>query len=276
MSALRYLPSALRSSTDLFKGLEWKAALRRSDAPLVKNVSQIEALGNGRVEAVRYRSKTGWSTQATETLLVHEGVVPQIHAALSLDCEIEWSQAQDCFLPVLDDWGESSRPDLFITGDGAGIAGAKAAELRGQLAGIRVAAKLGRIHDDAAAIAADPIRRKLTRELAIRPFLDAMFKPRREVFAPADATIVCRCEEVTAGEIRNLANVGRPGPGQMKTATRVGMGPCQGRQCGYSVVRILADAQQRAPSDVGFFHVRPPLKPVTIGELASLNEQIVL
>jgi hypothetical protein len=86
---------------------------------------------------------------------------------------------------------------------------------------------------------------------------------------------VCRCEEITAGEIRALATIGRPGPNQIKASTRAGMGPCQGRQCGYTVTRIIGAAQNRLPSDVGFFHIRPPLKPVTLGELASLDVPVL-
>ena len=134
-----------------------------------------------------------------------------------------------------------------------------------------MAETLGRLSREAMEVAAHQVRGKLNRELAIRPFLDEMFRPRPEIFAPSDATIICRCEEVTAGAVRALANVGRPGPSQLKTATRMGMGPCQGRQCGYTLTRILAEAQKRPPADVGFFHVRPPLKPVSIGELACLH-----
>jgi NADPH-dependent 2,4-dienoyl-CoA reductase/sulfur reductase-like enzyme len=166
--------------------------------------------------------------------------------------------------------------DLFIAGDGAGIAGAKAAQLRGELAALRVAVKLGRTSEDAAALTARPIRRKLGRELTLRPFLDALFRPRPQIFAPTDETIVCRCEEITAGKIRALATVGRPGPNQIKAATRAGMGPCQGRQCGYTVTRILGASQNRPPSEVGFFHIRPPLKPVTLGELASLDQSVTV
>jgi hypothetical protein len=49
------------------------------------------------------------------------------------------------------------------------------------------------------------------------------------------------------------------------------MGPCQGRQCGYSVNRLLSQEYGIDPAQVGFFRIRPPLKPVTLGELASLN-----
>jgi NADPH-dependent 2,4-dienoyl-CoA reductase/sulfur reductase-like enzyme len=272
-SALRYFPGALRASSDLLKGLEWSAAVKKGCGLFVKGVTEIEAIGKERVEGVRYRTHKGSMAEIeTNLLLVHEGVVPHIHAALSVDCAVAWSSAQDCFVPVVDEWGESSQSNLYIAGDGAGIAGAKAAVLRGELAGLRVAAKRGGLNEDDAHFVGRRARRKLARELAIRPFLDAMFKPRREIFAPADRTIVCRCEEITAGDVRQLANVGRPGPSQMKTATRAGMGPCQGRQCGYTITRLLADCQHREPADVGFFHIRPPLKPVTVGELASLAQ----
>ena len=107
----------------------------------------------------------------------------------------------------------------------------------------------------------------------MRPFLDALYAPRPQLYAPPDETLVCRCEEVTAGELRARAVEGRPGPNQLKAFTRAGMGPCQGRQCGYSMAHIVAAAQGRSVEEVGFYRIRPPLKPVTLGELASLDEQ---
>lgn len=272
-TALRHLPGALRTPSHLVKGLIWKARLLTRNVPVIRGVLELEALGKERIEALRYVTKDGvTATTATNVLLVHEGVVPSLHTALSLDCKVAWDSNQDCYAPVVDAWGESSRADLFIVGDGAGIAGAKAAQLRGGLAALRIAVKLGRTGEHAVATTSRELRRKLDRELAGRPFLDALFRPREQVFAPADRTIVCRCEEITAGEIRALATVGCPGPNQIKAATRAGMGPCQGRQCGYTVTRILSSAQNRPPSEVGFFHIRPPLKPVTLRELASLNQ----
>jgi NADPH-dependent 2,4-dienoyl-CoA reductase/sulfur reductase-like enzyme len=272
-TALRHLPRALRAPGDLAKGLGWAATLRARRTPVVKDVIEIEALGEERIQALRYRTRNGaTATVETNTLLVHEGVVPNLHAALSLDCAVAWNPVQECYAPIVDRWGESSQADLFIAGDGAGIGGARAARLRGELAALRVAVKLGRTSEDAAALAARPIRRMLDRALAVRPFLDVLFRPRPQVFAPVDETIVCRCEEVTAGEVRACASVGQLGPTQIKAATRAGMGPCQGRQCGYTVTRILSAVQNRPPSEVGFFHIRPPLKPVTLGELASLDQ----
>jgi NADPH-dependent 2,4-dienoyl-CoA reductase/sulfur reductase-like enzyme len=248
------------------------AALRSGSTPVIGNVVDLEAAGRDRIERLSFRTEGGaMRTVEADTLLVHEGIVPNLHPALSLDCAIAWNSSQDCFAPVLDSWGESSQSGLFIAGDGAGIAGAKAALLRGELAALRVAARLGRLPDETGAAIAQGLRRKLRRELAPRPFLDALFRPRPQVFVPADHTIVCRCEEITAGEIRAVGEVGCPGPNQAKAATRAGMGPCQGRQCAYTLTRLLAAVQHRSPSDVGFFHVRPPLKPVTLGELAALD-----
>lgn len=272
--ALRHLPGALRGYRDLMKGLAWSAQLRIGATPVIR-VTDVEAVGRDRIEALRYRTAAGTTKQVpAETLLVHEGVVPNVHAAMSLDCAVMWNAAQDCYAPVLDSWGETSQAGLFVAGDGAGIGGAKAASLRGELAGLRVAVKLGRVREDLAGPRGKAVRRKLGRALAVRPFLDALFRPRPQIFAPAADTIICRCEEVTAREIRELAALGRPGPNQVKAATRTGMGPCQGRQCGYTVTRILADEQGRSPDAVGYFHIRPPLKPVTLSELASLHDPV--
>lgn len=271
-SAVRHLPGALRSWSDIAKGLGWMRFLRRSGTPIVRGVAEIEAHGTDRIETLRYiTSKGAEATVSATGLLVHEGVVPNLHGALSLDCAVRWNNAQDCFVPDLDEWGETSRANVFIAGDGAGIAGAKAAVFRGEIAALRIAERLGKISSLMASTEVHPVRWKLARELAARPFLDAMFRPRPEIFDPVDGAIICRCEEVTAGTVRALARTGRLGPNQIKTATRVGMGPCQGRQCGYSLTRILATVQNRSPAEVGFLHVRPPLKPVTLGELASLD-----
>jgi thioredoxin reductase len=273
-AALPHLPKALRAVGDLWKGFAWKTALRTSGVQVIRHVVDVAAIGKDQIEAVRYRTADGReATIPAELLLVHEGVVPNIHAPLALGCTVEWRDDQDCYAPVLDTWGETSQANLFVAGDGAGIAGAVAAQLRGELAGLRVAERLGRTNAASSAQEAQPLLRRLGRELSLRPFLDALFKPRANIFVPADDTIVCRCEEITARDVRAMVAIGEPGANQVKAFTRAGMGPCQGRQCGYTVTRILAEAEKRAPADVGYYRVRPPLKPITLGELAALEQE---
>lgn len=273
-AALRHLPQGLGRLGDLIKGLSWSLALRRAGFPIIRHVTELRADGDGRLQRLRYRTQDGREAEVpAEVLLVHEGVVPNIHAPLALGCAVSWHAGQQCYIPVLDAWGESSQANIFVAGDGAGIGGAEAAEPRGRLAALRVATKLGRLDGATAETAAAPERSTLSSALALRPFLDALYAPRPQLYAPPDETLVCRCEEVTAGELRARAVEGQPGPNQLKAFTRAGMGPCQGRQCGYSMAHIVAAAQGRPVEEVGFYRIRPPLKPVTLGELASLDEQ---
>ena len=99
--------------------------------------------------------------------------------------------------------------------------------------------------------------------------LDALYAPRDEILRPADAVVVCRCEEVTAGAVRDVVRQGCLGPNQAKAFLRSGMGPCQGRLCGPVVSELIADARGVSPGDVGYYRIRPPLKPITVGELQA-------
>ncbi len=272
-SAISKLPAALLGGArDLLKGLGWLATLRRR-APFVRGVSNLEAIGDEQLEQIRYTSADGKVIEANaRLLLVHEGVVPTIHPTLSLGCRHAWNANQDSFAPELDEWGETSEANIFVAGDGAGIGGAVAACLRGELSALGIAIKSGKLTKENAAAVAGPTRAKLARALATRPFLDKLYRPRPAVFVPPDQTIACRCEEVRVSSIKEQAASNRPGPNQVKAFTRAGMGPCQGRQCNYTVAHVLAAAEGRQVPDVGLYRVRPPIKPVTMGELAALDK----
>ena len=269
---LAHLPGALPGWRDLRKGAAWMREVRRAGVPIVRHADGFAVSGEGRVQSLSYVGADGVrQTVSTGLVLVHEGVVPSIHMTQAIGCRHVWLDAQACLVPEVDAWGETSEAGIFVAGDGSGIGGARAACVRGELAALGVARRAGRLDEAQAEREAAPLRRRLAAELSTRPLLDAMYPPRASAFDPADETVVCRCEELTAGDIRRAAQAGRPGPNQIKSITRAGMGPCQGRQCGYTVAHILAKAQQRPVSAVGFYRIRPPLKPLTLGELASLD-----
>ena len=270
LRALPHLRSALRGWADLRKGLAWLRALKAGGLHIEKHVTDLVATGTERLEALRYRTADGRAHRVdAEVLLLHEGVVPSIHGTLSVDCAHVWDDAQAALRPTVDEWGMTSVEGLYVAGDGAGIAGVRAALARGRLAAQGIAARLGR---GAGASEIADARAELRAASASRGFLDAVFPaPGSSVDIP-DEAIVCRCEELTAGEIRAAARIHRGGPNQVKAVTRCGMGPCQGRQCGYTVNRILASAYGQSQAKVGFFRIRPPLKPVTLQELAALEE----
>ena len=105
-----------------------------------------------------------------------------------------------------------------------------------------------------------------------RRFLDRLYRPAKAMRIPEGNTIVCRCEEVTAQQIVDTVKLGCPGPNQMKAFLRCGMGPCQGRMCGLTVVELIAHARGVSPRDVGYYRLRFPIKPLTLGELATLPQ----
>ncbi|MBB3947428.1 MULTISPECIES: NAD(P)/FAD-dependent oxidoreductase [Rhizobium/Agrobacterium group] len=273
-SALPDLFSALKSAPmDILKGVGWLQSIKRR-VQYIQHVAEIEATGKESLERLRYVTASGQSaTVDAKLLLVHEGIVPTIHPTLALGCRHVWNADQDSFAPELDSWGETSEANIFVAGDGAGIGGAKAACLRGVLTGLQIVFKSGRVSQLEATLQAEPTRKRLRQALATRPFLDKLYRPRPSIFVPPDHTIACRCEEVSVASVRAQLTSGRPGPNQIKAFTRAGMGPCQGRQCGYTIARVLADAEGRAAPDVGLYRVRPPLKPVTLSELAALDSQ---
>ena len=158
-----------------------------------------------------------------------------------------------------------------MAGDCAGIGGALVAERKGVLAGLDAAARLGSV-DRATRdrLSREPIE-TLRRLAGLRRFLDTLFAPPAAFLDPGDDVTVCRCECVSAGELREAARQGGMGPNQVKAFTRAGMGPCQGRMCGPTVSHVLAGVLGRPVSEVGAFRVRPPLKPLTVGQLADLE-----
>ena len=270
--ALRHVGGALRGWPYMAKGLKMLAEIKRAKVPSFTGATQIAVEGEGKAEAVTFTHKGGRRRIACETVFLHHGVVPNTQAARSLGIGHHWDAAQSAFVPELDAWGQSDVAEVFIAGDGAGIGGAKLAEHAGRLVALKIAQNAGHLSTQVCNRLAAPLRRAVTRERAARPFLNAAYPPYAAALNPANSTVICRCEEVTAGDIRSYAKLGCLGPNQTKAFGRAGMGPCQGRYCGLTVTALLADANGQSPNETGYYRIRPPLKPVTLGELAAMDD----
>jgi NADPH-dependent 2,4-dienoyl-CoA reductase/sulfur reductase-like enzyme len=266
--ALRHAPAFVLSPY-FAKGLELVRTVRRS-VRVVEFVSEFAIEGVAAAHAVRFRAGNREETLPADHVLLHQGVVPDVNLAGASGCALAWNELRACFAPVVDAWGGTSVPGLFIAGDGAGIAGAVAAEARGRLAALAAANAVGRIDGAARDRAARPPLRELARSLRGRRFLDVLYRPPDVFRVPSGAALACRCEEIPAAAIEQLAREGCAGPNQMKAYTRCGMGACQGRFCGLTVTELMAQAQRRRPADMGGLRARFPAKPVTLGELAAL------
>jgi NADPH-dependent 2,4-dienoyl-CoA reductase/sulfur reductase-like enzyme len=268
LAAARQLDKVWPGRRILAKGLGLIFAVRRAGVPVRRGVRGLRAIGQRSLERVAWDG----GELAADHLFLHEGVIPNVQVSLALQLRHEWDESQLCWRPALDPWGQTSLPNIIIAGDGGGIAGAEAAALSGRLAALDAAARLGHIGEPERDRRAVPIRAALDRERALRPFLDRLYRPAASVLVPAeDATIACRCEEVSVGRIRGAARLGAQGPNQLKAFTRCGMGPCQGRICGPIVSAVIADALGKPIAEIGTYRPRAPFKPITVGALADLD-----
>ncbi|MGI4984683.1 MAG: NAD(P)/FAD-dependent oxidoreductase, partial [Janthinobacterium lividum] len=267
--ALPHLPGALRALEQLRKGLGMMRTVRRAGIPIHRGAHDVAVQGATHAEGLRFRVGKDTITLATSQVLLHQGVIPATNLGRASGCAHHWNDTQACWQPTVDGAGRSSVAHVWIAGDGAGIGGAALAQIAGERAALDIAMMLGRSDVGLRAREGAAVRRRAARHAALRPLLDVLYTPPQTVRLPADDVIVCRCEEVSAGEIRRIARLGCTGPNQMKAFSRCGMGPCQGRQCGTLVTELLAHTQGRPPADVGYYRIRAPVKPVTVAEIAA-------
>ncbi len=270
--AASLIGDALAGFAEIRKGLGWLREVKRAGVPVIDRVTDLRITGSEQFEAVTYRRRGQESRVDGGLLALHEGVVPNHQLAAAAGCELHWNDLQCCWSPITDDWGGTSQDRVLVAGDCAGIGGAYAAAHQGSIAALEAARREGRIDQAERDRRAAGDHSGLARWQRLRRFLDTLYRPSDDILAPPDdATVVCRCEEVTAGELRHVAAQGCPGPNQAKSFTRAGMGPCQGRMCHLAVSSVLAKARGVGVAEVGTYRVRPPVKPINVGQLAALE-----
>jgi NADPH-dependent 2,4-dienoyl-CoA reductase/sulfur reductase-like enzyme len=264
------LPALLGAVQAVGKGLAWGRAIAAAGVPWSR-AGELRAIAgdDGRLARIAFRDDHGAHEEPANLLLLHDGVVPNTQVTRALNLVHHYDPRQRCWVPRLDPMGRSSDARILVAGDGGGILGAEAALISGRLAVIAAAADLGRVAQAAAAKRAAPLLKRRLAHEKFRAVLDKLYPPRLP--PDDDATIVCRCEEVTVGQVREAARLGCLGLNQMKSFTRCGMGPCQGRLCAITAAEVLAEARDVPPWEVEPYRGRFPIKPITLGELAALH-----
>lgn len=270
-SAIKYLPRALLAHRYLRKGLSYEWDLKRAGIKIIRNVTELRALGEDNLEKVEFCAKGQKHQLQTQHLLVHFGVIPVNQLSQVAGCQHHWDDSQQCWRPTTDEWGQTNIKGMSISGDGASIAGGKSAEYAGNLAAIHALFELGMLDHSKRDKLAKPYQKMLNADRRIRPFLEAYFRLPATMLAVKDEhTIVCRCEEVTAGQIRQAVQAGHTDNNQVKFLTRCGMGPCQGRQCSPAVGHIVASTNGTSIEQSGYYRARPPVNTLSLQELACL------
>lgn len=258
----------------------WRG-LRRARIPLHFNYTVFEAHGREEVDAVTYGpiDPVTWRPQReriqrvdVDLLVVGFGLVPNTALTELAGCRHDYVHQVGGWIPVRTSHMETSVPGVFAVGDGAGVAGALVAIEEGRIAGITAAERAGVLSAAEADRRRAPALQRLRSLARVRDLLDEFSRLRpglSELATPA--TLACRCEEVSLAEVDDALQQGARDLQAVKLFTRLGMGPCQGRNCGPSMAMHLANKLDRAPVEAGRINPRPPLKPVTLGAMARLD-----
>jgi len=268
LSALAFAPLALLQPDMLAMGLKWLREIRQK-VEVITNVEGVEIVGQSQVEALSYTTSSGKKIDLpAKHVFLHQGVIPNINLSMATGLEHRWDQKAHYWRPVTDATGKSSDEQIYIVGDGSGVGGAKAAAITGKLSASAIVAQYGKPR----LIAQLYYKLRHLHYLSIRPFLDRLYLPEVQFRLPQnDETIICRCEAVTKADITAALGSGATGPNQLKAFSRAGMGRCQGRTCGLMVQEMIADHTGQSMAAIGYYRLRPPVKPITLAELASLE-----
>lgn len=251
LSPLAYLGS-LASPITALKGVSYLISQQVSGTPVYSEVVEIEIAGKDCATQVCF-SKNGERVEIDAGLvLIHDGIIPNANPIGASGVETDYDEIQQTYKV-------SGKDEIIVAGDAAGILGAQAAEITGRIAALRAfdqpvppCLKFG-----------------LWRQRKFRRFLDEAYPPvKLAVHAPKE-TLICRCELSNAGQIRNVINITGPDANRIKTTLRCGMGPCQGRLCGSSIVDLIHSELGTPYSDITPQRYRSPILPVSFRELAS-------
>lgn len=239
------------------------AYLARHGIPYRTRMTVLETHGTAAVQAATIgRLDANWTPvpggahrMVVDAVCVGFGFTPQLELAVAAGCALA-----DGFVQV-DAAQATSVPGVFAAGELTGIAGAEFSAAEGELAGTAAACRLG--------LRPEVPRRALRRVRGGRRFAQALAAahPVRPGWRSwlREETVVCRCEEVCHGELREAAaNRQATGARSLKLITRAGLGPCQGRICGRNVAE-LTDQPHLADG----FARRPLAAPIRLGELAQ-------
>ncbi|WP_245656412.1 FAD/NAD(P)-dependent oxidoreductase [Novosphingobium naphthalenivorans] len=258
------LPKLAAQPDLLWTGAKLTLALKRAGVPVLSGVTPIAIEGSPEtgVSAVRVRTASG-SERAFECDAMGMGwhLRPETQIADLARCAFGFDAKTGHWLPECDEDGRASAPQVYLAGDGARILGARCAEVTGELAAMAALADLGR------AIDTDRRRALLSAKAGYRRFADGLAQafPWRGDLARAvsDDTVVCRCENVTAGTLRASVTVGgATEANRAKAYSRVGMGRCQGRYCGAAGAEIVAEARGCSLEAAGRLRGQAPVKPI--------------
>ncbi|MGL4242121.1 MAG: FAD-dependent oxidoreductase, partial [Beijerinckiaceae bacterium] len=249
------------------QGFGYLARLARARVPVLWCSTLLRIDGEGQAQSVTMLRDGRERVIPCEIVALNMGFQPQAELARQLGCALTYAPEQAGAVAIETDRnGRTSLGSIFAVGDGAAIGGAKVAMARAKLAAGAIARNLGL----PGAVESAAAEAELDRAERFQSALWSLFtQPVFDPAAIADDTVVCRCEEATAGDVRKACQEASPTLATVKRLTRAGMGRCQGRFCAGTLTKLVQSEGGPAPDATAFFAPRPPARPVPLGAIAS-------
>ncbi len=245
----RLIPFALRlfgEPAKLSQAIEYGLAMRA--IKFDTGCWPVAAHGIDKLESVTLvRGGKTWKVSC-DYLACGYHLVPNLELPVLLGCRI-----QDGFVAT-DALQRTSVANVFCAGEPTGIGGMDLAVVEGQVAGFAAA---GSVEE------AEKLARIRNKRVAFMRALESVTTLDQKLKGLAtDATLVCRCEDVSYGELCNHVSWR-----DAKLQTRCGMGPCQGRICGTAAEFLFGWGSAIAQPNV-----RPPIFPAMVSSFVISDE----
>lgn len=247
----------------LLRGLAYRRYLSRKHVVLREGVRLHSIAGADNVQGIRFSHGGQDEFIPCDAVGLGFGLSPEMQLAEIAGCRTRFDTANRQWVVAHDGQGRAGG-GIYVAGDGSAIGGADVAELAGERAALALLADIGM---PASKARLRQIERDLRRLATFRKGVETSFPfPADWIGEAPDETILCRCENVTFGEVR--AAIARFEPrevNRLKALARPGMGRCQGRVCGPVLAELLSAATGKPLDQVGKLRGQGPVKPISYG-----------
>ncbi|MRV71723.1 NAD(P)-binding protein [Duganella sp. FT92W] len=266
MRRVAALPKLLARPNVLRNGFALVASLKRAGVQVLTGIMPLEIKGSPEtgVQGVVIRDNRG-DERSFECDAVAMGyhLRPETQLADLARCAFRFDHESRQWLPEVGEDGRTSVPGVYLAGDGMKVLGADGAEIGGRLAALAV------LKDSNYPVAEDELFALRARQAGMERFRRGLVQafpwPAQQAAQLPDEAIVCRCEAITAGELRRtVCDKGAREANRAKALCRVGMGRCQGRYCGHAGAEVIAHAAGMPLEQVGRLRGQAPVKPLPI------------
>ncbi len=258
----------------LWKGMRMVQDLQRAGVPIHRGIVPREILGSdAAVSGVRYTTAGGKElTVDCDAVAMGYHIRAESQLADLAGCEFAFDPLMRQWLPKTDEFGRSTVVGVYLAGDCTRLFGADGAEAAGFLAAqAAISDLMTRPLSPATSLQLRLMRKYRRFAHGIARAFPLPFKIVAEI---PDDTLLCRCEEITVGDVRATATaLGAEEVNRAKAFSRAGMGRCQGRFCGSASQEILS-AQRNLPLEsAGRLRGQAPVKPLPVSVVIGAQNE---